>query len=299
MFLLEAPDAAVPELRRAWDAVGDSIAVVGGEGLWNCHIHTDDIGAAVEAGIEAGRPRQIRVTDLAGQVAEQAWVTEAAGSGERTTAVVAVATGDGLRDLFTSLGATVVPGGQSMNPSTAELLAAVESTAAPEVVVLPNNGNIVAVAEQLDALTGSSVRVVPSRSVPEGLAALLALDRRLGLEENAKAMAEAVAGVVAGEVTEAVRDSRCDAGPITAGDWLGIGPGGIEVVEGGPTDAAIALIEALAGDTAELVTILEGEGAQPSDTARITAWLAEHRPDLEFEVHRGGQPLYPYLLGIE
>ena len=299
MFLLEADDGAVPGLRRAWDVIGTSIAVVGGEGLWNCHIHTDDIGAAVEAGIDAGRPRQIRVTDLAGEVAEQAWVAEATAPADRATAVVAVASGEGQRELFESLGAVVVPGGQSMNPSTAELLGAVEATAAPGVVVLPDNPNIVAVAEQLDGLTARSVRVVASRSVPEGLAAMLAHDRALGVEENAKAMGEAAGGVVAGEVTEAVRDAPGPHGPITAGSWLGIGPGGIEVVEDDAAEAAIALLQVLVGDASELVTILEGEGAKAPDTARITRWLEEHRPQLEVEVHRGGQPLYPYLFGIE
>ena len=299
MFLLDADDGAVPGLRRAWDAIGSSIAVVGGEGLWNCHIHTDDIGAAVEAGIDAGRPRQIRVSDLAGEVAEQAWVAEATASGERFTAVVAVASGEGQHRLFESLGAVVVPGGQSMNPSTAELLAAVEAAAAPGVVVLPNNPNIVAVAEQLDALTARSVRVVPSRSVPEGLAAMLAHDRALGVEEDAKAMGEAAVGVVAGEVTEAVRDAPGPHGPITAGSWLGIGPDGIEVVEGDAAAAAIALLGVLTGGSSELVTILEGEGARAPDTDRITGWLEEHRPQVQVEVHRGGQPLYPYLFGIE
>ncbi len=306
MFLLEAPDEAVPALRTAWEAIGDSIAVVGGEGIWNCHVHTDDIGAAVEAGIDAGRPRQIRVTDLAGQVQEQGWVDRAAApASERpavagTTAVVAVASGEGLHRLFRSLGATeVVAGGQSMNPSTAELLDAVEATGAEQVVVLPNNSNIMAVAEQLDGLTARTVRVVPSEGVAEGLAALLALDPRAGAAENAKAMATAAAAVVAGEVTRAVRSSSWAAGPIAAGDWLGIGPGGIEVVEENAAAAAIALLGVLAEDRHELVTLIEGEEAAAEDTSRITGWLAEHRPDVAVEVHHGGQPLYPYLLGIE
>ena len=306
MFLLEAPDEAVPVLRTAWEAIGDSIAVVGGEGMWNCHIHTDDIGGAVEAGIDVGRPRSIRVTDLTAQVQEQSWVSGAAApapdspAGVGTTAVVAVASGEGLHRLFRSLGATeVVAGGQSMNPSTAELLDAVEAAGAEQVVVLPNNSNIVAVAEQLDGLTARSVRVVPTRGIAEGLAALLAFDPRAGAEENAKAMAAAGAAVVAGEVTQAVRSSTCAAGPIAAGDWLGIGPGGIEVVERSPAEAAIALLGVLADDHHELVTLIEGTEAAPDDTSRITGWLVEHRPDVEVEVHHGGQPLYPYLLGIE
>ena len=164
MYLLEASDEAMAGFRSAWADAGDSIVVVGGEGLWNCHIHTDDIGAAIEAGIEAGRPRQIRVSDLAGQVEEERWVRqalpapEAAGDGPAACcAVVAVASGDGLRSLFAGHGATsVVAGGQSMNPSTAELLEAVSACRSEQVVILPNNANIVAVAEQVDALTAKS-----------------------------------------------------------------------------------------------------------------------------------------------
>ncbi|MGI9120805.1 MAG: DAK2 domain-containing protein [Acidimicrobiales bacterium] len=344
MYLLEAPDEAVAGLRDAWAALGDSIVVVGGEGMWNCHIHTDDIGGAIEAGIEAGRPRDIRVTDLHRQVATESCAAgrpgadtdtdtnadapaadgrtadvaagpaaagRAAGadgtaadtdsaSAPATTAVVAVASGEGLRDLFTSLGvASVVAGGQSMNPSTAQLLEAVEASAASQVVILPNNANIVAVAEQVDGLTDKDVRVVPSRGIPEGLAALLAYQAGSGVEENAKAMAAAAADVITGEVTRAVRASHCDAGPVAEGDWLGIGPGGIEVVEESLTGATVGLLDALVRAEAELVIVIEGEKATTEATEAIGQWLSEHHPGVELEVHHGGQPLYPYLLGIE
>ncbi len=309
MFLLEASeDAAVEAFRRAWAGIGDSIVVVGGEGIWNCHIHTDDVGAAVEAGIDAGRPRQIRVTDLAGEVEEERWVREAAGSapsgGESihpvTTAVVAVASGDGLRQLFCAHGAaSVVSGGQSMNPSTAELLQAVEACPADQVVILPNNANIVAVAEKVDGLTASSVRVVPTTEIYAGLAALFAFDPARDVEENVKAMAAATEGVLGGEVTRAVRASGSSLGPIAEGDWIGIGPGGIRAFAPDVVEATTGLLDALVGDGHELVTVIEGEQARDDDTARVAGWLAEHRPGVEVEVHHGGQPLYPYLLGIE
>ncbi len=315
MYLLEAPEEAMAKFRDSWAAMGDSIVVVGGEGMWNCHIHTDDVGGAIEAGIEAGRPRQIRVTDLHQQVEDErcASVQPVAGADGRpvadaddaarataTTAVVAVASGDGVRDLFVSLGvASVVAGGQSMNPSTAQLLEAVEASAADQVVILPNNANIVAVAEQVDGLSDKDVRVVPSRGVPEGLAALLAYQGDLGVEGNAKAMAAAAADVVTGEVTRAVRASDCDAGPIGEGDWLGIGPSGIEVVGESLAEATVGLLGSLVGTGHELVIAIEGQEATAEATEAIGRWLTEHHPDIELEVHHGGQPLYPYLLGIE
>ena len=162
MYLLYAPDDSMDDFKEVWAGIGDSIVVVGGEGLWNCHIHTDDIGAAIEAGVDAGRPQRIRVTDLAEQVEEERWVREGAeapGAGpslEPTgppprTGVVAVVTGDGIGRIFRSLGVYhQVVGGQSMNPSTADLVAAVEATGSDEVVILPNNKNIRPVAEQVD-----------------------------------------------------------------------------------------------------------------------------------------------------
>jgi DAK2 domain fusion protein YloV len=309
MYLLEAPDEAMPAFREVWAGFGDSIVVVGGDGLWNCHIHTDDIGAAVEAGIDVGRPRQIRVTDLYEQVEEESWVRAAAGTdaeGEGPEdwvrcGVVAVCTGEGIRRIFRSLGVHhVVAGGQSMNPSTADLLAAVEAVKADEVILLPNNKNILPVAEQAAAQASKPVRVVPTRGIQEGFAALLEYDPEGDAASNAELMAESAARVVAGEVTRAVRRSVCAAGPIAEGDWLGVSRAGIEVVAADLPSAATGLLDRLIDpDRHEIVTVIAGEGSTPADTRRITEWLAEHHPGVCAEVHHGGQPLYPYLFSIE
>ena len=181
MYLLYAPDDSMADFKEVWAGIGDSIVVVGGDGLWNCHIHTDDIGAAIEAGVDAGRPQRIRVTDLAEQVEEERWVREAsnapdAGAGlaregpAPTTSVVAVVTGDGIGRIFRSLGVHhQVVGGQSMNPSTHDLLEAVELVDSDEVVILPNNKNIRPVAEQVDALSDKTVRVVATGEHPRGV----------------------------------------------------------------------------------------------------------------------------------
>ncbi|MDQ3145831.1 MAG: DAK2 domain-containing protein [Actinomycetota bacterium] len=308
MYFLEASDEAVPHFKDVWAGIGDSIVVVGGEGVWNCHIHTDDIGAAVEAAIDCGRPRDIRVTDLLEQVEEERWVREAAAAPAEVgpsrepvaTAVVAVSVGEGVGRIFHSLGVhAVIAGGQSMNPSTAQLLAAVQECPSEACIVLPNNKNIVPVAEQVDGVCDKTVRVVPTRGVAEGFAALLAYDPDASIEVNLGAMTAAAAGVVAGEVTRAVRDSTWEGGPIGTGDWLGIAREGIKVVEPSVADATIGLLDVLVDDDHEIVTLIEGEGARAADTRRITEWMAEHRPGIGVEVHHGGQPMYPYLFGIE
>jgi hypothetical protein len=311
MYLLEAPDETIPSFKEVWAGIGDSIVVVGGDGLWNCHIHTDDIGAALEASLDAGRPRNVRVTDLLEEVEEERWVREGAGtvgSGPSatppgpapTTGVVAVATGDGIGRIFRSLGVQgLIAGGQSMNPSTAELVEAVEAVRSDSVIILPNNGNIRPVAERVDDLTDKSVWVVPTDTIAEGFAALLAYDPEADGSVNAETMEASARSVVAGEVTRAVRDSDSRAGPITAGDWLGLSRSGIEVVADSLAGAACALLDTLVGGGHSLVTIIEGEGSGTGDTRRITEWLRDQRPEVETEVHHGGQPLYPYLFSIE
>jgi dihydroxyacetone kinase-like predicted kinase len=311
MYFLEADDDTIPAFKNVWAGIGDSIVVVGGEGIWNCHIHTDDIGAAIEAALDCGRPRTIRITDLMDQVEEERWVREgvAAGGGVEEpphinepvpTAVVAVATGEGVRRIFYSLGAQrIVTGGQSMNPSTSQLLEAVESAPADEVVILPNNKNIVPVAEQVRDLTAKAVRVVATSGIAEGCAALVAYDPEASADDNLRAMTEAAGNVAAGEVTRAVRDSACDLGPIAEGDFLGVSNDGIKAIHPTVAGAAIGLLEALLEDDHEIVTIIEGEGATPASTRTITEWVAQEHEDLTTEVLHGGQPLYPYLLGIE
>ena len=311
MYFLEAPDESIDGFKDAWAAIGDSIVVVGGDGLWNCHIHTDDVGAAIEVALDIGRPRTIRVTDLHEEVEEERWVREATGASivdepphvhePCETAVVVVATGDGIRRLFLSLGVQqVVTGGQSMNPSTAELLEAVEACPSDSVVILPNNKNIIAVAEQVGALTSKHVKVIGTRGVTEGLAAAMQYDPQGELAANTVSMSAGATAVVSGEVTVAVRDSTSDAGPIFEGDHLGLTrEGGIVVVQCELVDACTGLLSAIVEDGHEIVTIIEGEGATAGTTRVITEWLADHRPEVTAEVHHGGQPLYPYLFGVE
>ncbi len=311
MYLLEAPDETIPAFKEVWAGLGDSIVVVGGEGLWNCHIHTDEIGAAIEASLDAGRPRSIRVTDLLEEVEEERWVREGAGElgtgpsevplgPTPVTGVVAVASGDGIGRIFRSLGVQgLIAGGQSMNPSIAELVEAVDALDSDQVIVLPNNGNIRPVADRVDELSAKRVWVVPTETIAEGFAALLAYDPEATGEDNAASMETTARRVVPGEVTRAVRDSETTAGPVRTGDWLGLSRDGIEVVGDSVADAACALLDALVTADHELVTVIEGEGSGAADTRRITEWLRESRPGVETEVHHGGQPLYPYLFSIE
>jgi DAK2 domain fusion protein YloV len=311
MFLLEIDDTKSREFKLKWGEIGDSIVVVGGDGLYNCHIHTNDIGAAIEAPIAlGGRPHQIRVTDLFEEVAEEHEKREAQIGAPTsnytalpavTCAVVAVASGDGIAELFGNLGVHgVVTGGQTLNPSTQELLDAVEHMNASQVVILPNNKNIIPVAQQVDGLTKKDVRVVPTCSMPEALAALVAYDPAASAEHNGTAMAKAAAAVVTGEITTAVRDTKTDAGAVKAGDTIGLVRGdGVVAIAPDVFECATALLKHIVTDNRELLTIIVGVDAAADTTERIVTWVGENFSAIACEVHRGGQPLYPYLFGVE
>ncbi len=311
MYFLDLVDDRIRDFKAGWGAIGDSIVVVGGDGLWNCHVHTNDIGAAIEVALDlGGRPKSIRVSDLFEEVDEEHAKREAELAASApvaqelpvvTTAIVAVCSGDGLVELFAQLGVQgVVTGGQTMNPSTAELLESVQRVNADQVVILPNNKNIIPVAEQVGGLTDKTVVVVPTRSMPEALAALVVYDPTAEAHDTAADMVEAASSVLTGEVTQAVRDSTTSIGAVAEGDWIGLVRGdGIASIGATVEAAAMDLLDHLVGDEAELVTILTGSDALDATTSAIRAWLGDHRADVAVEVHRGGQPLYPYVFGVE
>ena len=287
MYFVDLLDERIQEFKEAWGEIGDSIVVVGGDGLWNCHVHTNDIGAAVEVALEVGgRPGR-----SGSPICSRRWPTSTpprAGndgrscrsSGRRpglppvTCAVVAVASGDGLAELFGQLGVQgVVTGGQTLNPSTAELLAAVEAVNADQVVVLPNNKNIIPVAEQLDALTTKSVRVVPTTSMPAALAALVVYDPEADADVNLEEMTDAAQSVATGEVTQAVRDTNSDVGAITAGDWIGLVRGDGIVSVSGRSRRHVALLEHLVTPgPRDRHHVIEGAGVTAGHTDVTRAW---------------------------
>lgn len=302
MFFLEAN--RVDEMRNQWGEIGDSIVVVGGDGMWNCHIHTDQIGPAIEAGINAGRVRDIRITDLveqAGELAFHAGFDPIPEFYNASVAVVPVAAGDGIIELFRSAGASgIVRGGQTMNPSTADLLEVVESLPAKTVVLLPNNKNIIPVAEQVDAHSTKRVYVVPTRSVPQGLAAMMAfMPEAVDVDRLIGDMQKEADSIISGEITRAVRDAVVDFGEIRKGDWFGLADGEISSSASSLPDALVALLEHLVDPERELVTLITGESASSETTDVAKRWVAEQRPGVEIEVVVGGQPLYPYYLSVE
>jgi len=264
------------------------------------HVHTDDPGAALHLGTAAGTIDGIEIANMHRQTLEREERLSEVLEGLPTleTGVVAVAPGEGNRRLFESLGATrVIEGGQTMNPSTEEIVAAVDATPATEVIVLPNNSNVVLTAEQAAGLANKPMRVVPTRSVQAGLAAMIVYDAERPAAENEPAMARALEGVATGEVTVASRDVVLDGVEVHKGAWLGLADD-MAVASGASfDDVAGAVAEHLLDGGREILTLLTGADEQP--LGALVDELRRRHPGLEIEVHPGGQPHYPLLLSAE
>jgi len=296
-YLLDADDSSVAALRTELGRMGDSLVVVGtGDGVWNVHVHVNDVGAALEAGVEAGRPHRITVVRFADQ-APTPPVSQRTG-----VAVVAVAPGEGLAHLFAGEGVHVVGGGPGDNPSMAEVLAAVRNSGASHVVLLPNASQVTAVvdaaAEQARE-DGIEVAVVPTRSPVQGLAAVAVHDAARRFGDDVVAMAEAAAATRWAEVTVAQREALTSLGRVEAGDVLGLIDGEVVEIGNSVRDVAIATLDRLLGVGGELITILAGRDADPSLALDLRAHIAEAAPLIEVAVFDGGQPHYPLLLGVE
>jgi DAK2 domain fusion protein YloV len=298
-FVIEGEALDPPALERELERLGDSLLVVGDPSALKVHVHTDDPGAALSLGTNAGTIEGVEIADMHRQTEErEERLLAALPGGASRSAVVAVVAGEGNRRLFEDLGAErIVEGGQSMNPSTSDLLGAVDASAAAEVVLLPNNSNVVMAAEQAARVAGKPVHVVPTTSIPAGLAALVAFHNERSAEENATAMREALSGVVTGEIAVASRDASADGVAVREGEFLALLDGQAVAAGAGFDEVARELLERLLAEPRDVLTLLRGEGAPPLNG--LVDELAERHPELELDVHEGGQPHYPLLLSAE
>ncbi|MBB5627847.1 hypothetical protein BJ981_003546 [Sphaerisporangium krabiense] len=293
MYLLEADDAAVAALRGELDRLGDSLVVVGGDGLWNVHVHVDDAGAAVEAGTRAGRPYRIKVVYLDAPAR-----AHRAGHGR---GVVAVAAGDGIARLFQEAGAVVVRRDPGTSPPPAPVLEAIRR-AGTEVVVLPNDTGVNAVAlaaAETAREEGVTVSVVPTRATVQGVAALAVHDPLRRFDDDVVAMADAAGHTRHGHVWVADRAAMTSAGVCRPGDVLGVIDGDVALIGAALPDVAVEITSRMLSAGSELVTLITGLGGGEELARVVAAHLAAARPDVEVTVHEGGQGGYPLLIGVE
>jgi hypothetical protein len=304
-YLLDADQPAVERLKEVLGGLGDSLVVVGaGAGdvheTWNVHVHVNDVGAAIEAGVEAGRPHRISVTRFADQAAGP--TTAAPGGDPDARGVVVVVGGPGLAEIFTAEGAVVVDGGPTSNPSTAEILEAIRATGAGRVVVLPNDPNALAVASAAaDEARADGVRVavVPTHSPVQALAAIAVRDSARRFHDDVIAMAEAAGACRYAEVTFATREALTMAGRCQAGDVLALVEGEVVVIGTDLGQTSVTMVDRLLSGGGELITLILGADA-PVDMERLlTRHVADKWPFVDVRAYHGGQAHYPLLVGVE
>ena len=292
-------------------SVGGSELVVGSDGEFKVHVHTNDPGTVLSYMTGIGEVSDVHVNNMRRQTAArdaslavQSSIAAPPASGpstpRKTIGFVAVAAGSGLADILRSLGVdVVVSGGQTMNPSTQDLLEAIESVNADKVVILPNNKNIVMAANAAASVADRPVGVVPTSAVPQAFSAMLAYDGSADVEAIVAAMTEAAASVKTGEITTAVKDAKSRVGDIKSGQIIGITEHEIEVVGDTVADVAASLASKLLADGAETLTLLGGEAMTDKDLAAIARRIGAAHPGVDIETHRGEQPLYPVLMAAE
>lgn len=294
MYLLEAPDDQIPTLKGRLQGLGDSLVVVGGEGLWNIHVHVDDAGAAIEAAIAIGRPHRIRITYL---------VTADTHRGIRDgRGVVAVAHGPGIVTLLEELGVTPLVAQPRLAPATGEILEAILATDSGEVVVLPSDKETRSAAEAAAVSAreqGLRVAVVPTRSITQSLAALAVHDSSVAFDDDVVAMSRASGATRYGAVTISSREAMTTAGLCRPGDVLGVVDGDILRIGSDLAEVAIETVELMLSAGAELATIVRGVDADDAMLAQVADRLGSAHPGVEFVTYEGGQPLWPLIFGVE
>jgi len=294
------------EFRNYLDGLGDSLLVVNDDEIIKVHVHTENPGEVMNYGQKFGSLVKVKVDNMRLQHEtilehDQAPSAPVAQTKPRVPyGIVAIAAGKGVQELFESLGANyVISGGQTMNPSTEDIVKAINEVNADKVIILPNNKNIFMAADQAAEVAELPVAVVPSKTVSQGLTAMLSFNEQATLEENKETMTDVLSSVVSGQVTHAIRDTMIDGVKITEGDFLGMIDGKIVISNPDILATSLATLEQMINEDTEIVTILTGEDGSAEQAQAFAAQLSDKYPELEIEIHQGDQPVYPYLFSAE
>lgn len=285
--------AGAEELKKTIAPRGDNVLVIDDDDIIKVHIHTNHPGWVMERALDYGMLSDIKVDNLREQHAAQVQKTA-----KKPVGVIAVCAGKGIADLFYDMGVdVVVSGGQTMNPSTDDILEAIEELHADKIIILPNNGNIVLTAEQAAKMSDKNIEVIKTKTIPQGISAMLAFDSAASAPE--KDMAEAAAGVMTGLLTNAVRDTEMDGMSIAKDDYLALLDGNIVAADKDEKTAFFALSSKMISEESFAVTVLYGEGVSESEAQAYVDAIAERWPETEVTLIFGGQPVYKYILSVE
>jgi uncharacterized protein len=284
---------------------GDSLLVVADESLVKVHIHTEKPGDMLSLAQDYGELIKIKIENMREQhstIVDQREPDPAPVKVEKRKeyGIVTVAMGDGIKSLFESIGATtVIQGGQTMNPSTEDIVKAIKEANGEKIVILPNNSNIVMAAEQAASVVEEEVVVIKTKTIPQGISAILAFNPTVSLAENEKAMTNAIEHVKSGQITFAVRDTTIDGVEIKQDDFMGLFNGKIVISKPSKDETIRELLQKMLDEDDEILTLITGEDAEEATTDELIGWLEEEYPDLEVEIHDGGQPIYSYIISVE
>lgn len=303
-FILKGRGLPLDNMRQDLAAYGDCLLVVGTQDVAKVHVHTNDPGIVLQYCVGLGDLTEIQINNMVLQnkeVSEKARETKAeAPEAEKRFAIVAVAFGEGLREILRSLGADeVIEGGQTMNPSIEDIVKAAEKAPSRRVIVLPNNSNVILTAEQARNVSEKEILVVPTKTIPQGIAALLAVGPDADLESARVKMERQIAGVRTGEVTYAVRNSAVNGFTIEENDIIGLADGDLKAVGKDRQKVALDLVREIITEDTELVTIYYGEKMTQEEASKLAERIQEEYPNCEIEVQYGGQPLYFYIISAE
>lgn len=290
------------EFRNYLNNLGDSLLVVNDDEIVKVHVHTEDPGLVIQEGLKYGSLVKVKVDNMRNQHEAQVEKEErqAKPVEEKEYAIIAVAAGDGLADIFKAQGVDyIISGGQTMNPSTEDFVKAVEGLNARNIIILPNNKNILMAAQSAAEVIDQPAAVVETKTIPQGLTSLLAFDESKSIEENYERMSAALADVVSGSVTTAVRDTTIDGLEIHENDNLGMVDGKIVVSNPDMMETLEETFAHMLDEDSEIVTIYVGEEGSEEVANELAQSLAEKYEDVEVEIHQGGQPVYPYLFSVE
>ena len=287
------------EFREHLSQLGDSLLAVSDEEVAKVHVHTEHPGAIFAYGSQFGQLGKIKIDNM--RIQHETIVNNSEENQENVDfAVIAVASGNGIRKLFESEGVNrIISGGQTMNPSTQDIIDSIKKSGAKKAIVMPNNGNIIMAAKQAAEVSDIPVGIVPTKTISQGLTAMLSFDPDDSLEDNVANMTDALDTVVSGEVTKANRDTKINEVEIHQDDYLGIIDGEIKVAETDIITAASSMIEKMLDEDSEIVTVMFGRDSNKKEAQKLIDAVKEKHDDLEFELHDGGQPVYNFLISVE
>lgn len=301
-FFIKGKDLDPEEFKKKITEIGDSIVVVGDENLIKVHIHTNNPGVIIEKALQLGFLSKIKIDNMREQHEELLISEEDREENQeiKKYGVVAVAMGSGISSIFRDLGANeIIEGGQTMNPSTEDILKSVDRIRAENIIILPNNGNIILAANQAKSLSNKNIIVAPTKSIPQGISALMTLDQEKSPEDNEKKISKAIGDVKTGLITYAVRDSNFDGVDIEEGNFLGIMEGKIGAVGEELIEVIYKVMDAMVDEDASLITLYYGNDIGEEAASKLEQELMQRYPDCDVEMHYGGQPLYYYILSVE